>query len=198
MGSHLQHLLTSPASIAAQMQYYGRAQKKHDPTPDQLGAAEAEFVSTRDSFYLSTIAENGWPYIQHRGGPPGFLRVAGADELVFADLSGNRQLLSTGNLAGDDRVALFLMDYPQRSRLKILGHARSTPTADEPALAQELAWPGSGKVERIMRIRVVGFDWNCPKYITPRYTLQDIEPLRTRIAELEAALVAARASAPAS
>jgi predicted pyridoxine 5'-phosphate oxidase superfamily flavin-nucleotide-binding protein len=190
MASSFLHLASTPAVVAAQLRYHGHAAVPGDPPPvDQLGPDEREFIATRDSFYLATVTETGWPYVQHRGGPSGFLRVLGSNLLGFADVRGNRQLLSTGNLAANDRVALFLLDYPQRTRLKILGHARVSAAADDPELARELAVAGGGPVERLVRIEVVGYDWNCPKHITPRYTKADVEevvgPLQRRIAELE-------------
>jgi predicted pyridoxine 5'-phosphate oxidase superfamily flavin-nucleotide-binding protein len=178
----------------AQKQYYGRAGVVTGaPDRDPLGEAEAEFVAARDSFYMGTISESGWPYVQHRGGPSGFLRVVDPSTLAFADYKGNRQLLSTGNLSANDRVALFLMDYPNRTRLKILGHARVEEARAHPDLVSQIADPKmrSG-VERLVFIDVVAFDWNCPKYITPRYSIKEVEelaePLRKRIAELETQL----------
>jgi predicted pyridoxine 5'-phosphate oxidase superfamily flavin-nucleotide-binding protein len=140
---------------------------------------------------MATVSETGWPYIQHRGGKIGFLRVLGPSALSFADYKGNRQLLSTGNLASSDRVALFLMDYPQRTRLKIMGHARVEDAREHPDLVAQLADPDVERnVERLFFIDVVSYDWNCPQHITPRYTLAEIEelvaPLKRRIAELEA------------
>ncbi len=151
------------------------------------------FITMRDSFYLATVNEAGWPYIQHRGGPAGFLHVIDPKTLAFADFHGNRQLLSTGNILAHARVALFLMDYPHRTRLKILGHARVENAHEHPDLAAQLAIPDTRKhVERIFFIDVVAFDWNCPKYIIPRYSAEDIErlvtPLRARITELESQL----------
>ena len=178
----------------AQTQYYGHAGKiAGAPDRDPLGEAETEFISARDSFYLGTISESGWPYVQHRGGPTGFLRVLNPTTLAFADYKGNHQLLSTGNLAVNDRVALFLMDYPNRARLKILGHARVEDVRARPELAKETAHPSMrSSVERVVLIDVVSFDWNCPKYITPRYSIDEVEalagPLKARIAELEAQL----------
>jgi predicted pyridoxine 5'-phosphate oxidase superfamily flavin-nucleotide-binding protein len=142
---------------------------------------------------MTTVSENGWPYIQHRGGRAGFLRVLKPQALAFADYKGNRQLLSTGNLAVNDRVALFLMDYPQRTRLKILGHARIEDARQHPDIVRQLAEPDvHGIVERLFFIEVLSFDWNCPKYITPRHTAEEIQelvgPLKQRIAELEAKL----------
>jgi predicted pyridoxine 5'-phosphate oxidase superfamily flavin-nucleotide-binding protein len=163
------------------------------PGSDALTDDESAFIQARDSFYLATVSENGWPYIQHRGGRPGFLHVLDQRTLAFADYRGNRQLLSTGNLAANDRVALFLMDYPQRTRLKILGHARVEDTRQHPELVQKFAEPGVHRiVERLFFVDVISFDWNCPKYITPRYTVDEIEglvaPLKQRIAELEAGM----------
>lgn len=187
----------SPAVRAAQKQAYGRAWLPGEGSqPDTLGPDETDFIAARDSFYISTINAAGWPYIQHRGGAAGFLRVLSPTSLAFADFRGNRQLLSTGNLAENNRVALFLMDYRQRTRLKILGHARIEDAKDHPQLRDDLAPAATQRlVERIFFIDVVGFDWNCPQHITPRYTIEDVNevvaPLRARIAELEAKLKAA-------
>ena len=177
-----------------QQQYYGHAANIMDaPVRDPLSEAEAEFIAARESFYLGSVSETGWPYVQHRGGPKGFLQILNPTTLVFADYQGNRQLLSTGNLSVDDRVSLFLMDYPNRTRLKILGHARVEEARLHPDLAAQLSNPGmKARVERIVFIDVVSFDWNCPKYITPRYSLEEVEelvsPLKARIAELETQL----------
>lgn len=182
----------------AQQRYYGSSSTitaSHER--DSLGQAEAEFIAARDSFYLGTISENGWPYIQHRGGLSGFLRVIDERTLVFADFKGNRQLISSGNLSANDRVALFLMDYKNRARLKILGHARIEKAQRLPELvAQVPDQKMRSNVERLVVIDIVSFDWNCPKYITPRYSLEEVEalagPLKQRITELEAALRAAQ------
>jgi predicted pyridoxine 5'-phosphate oxidase superfamily flavin-nucleotide-binding protein len=185
----------TPEVLRAQEAYYGRSQKVPPaPGPDEMGAQEEVFIQRRDSFYLASVNADGWPYIQHRGGPRGFLKVLDGHTLGFADLAGNRQLLTTGNVAANDRVALFLMDYARRERLKLIGHAEIIPAAGDPALAAELAPEGVGArlVERMFRIRITGYDWNCPKYITPRFTAEEVEraaaPLRNRIAELEAQL----------
>ena len=163
------------------------------PERDVLTDDEISFIQARDSFYMATVTEKGWPYIQHRGGPTGFLHVLNSTSLAFADYKGNRQLLSTGNLAQSDRVALFLMDYPQRTRLKILGHARVADAREHPDLVAQLAGPDvQSSVERLFFIDVVAFDWNCPQHITPRYTAEEIKalvaPFQKRIAELEAQL----------
>jgi predicted pyridoxine 5'-phosphate oxidase superfamily flavin-nucleotide-binding protein len=193
----LKYLATTftPSVRAAQAHYYGRAPKLPSaPETDTLTAEETDFLTARDSFYMATVTEDGWPYVQHRGGPPGFLKVLGPNQLGFADFGGNRQNLSTGNLAASDRVALFLMDYPRKERLKLLGHARVLDAREHPQLADQLMpAPGlRGHVERLFLIDVIAFDWNCPKYITPRYTEAEVEmavaPLKQRIAELEAQL----------
>jgi uncharacterized protein len=189
----MQNLLT-PSVLAAQEHFYGRhASIGSAPERDPLTEEERTFIEARDSFYMATITESGWPYIQHRGGYRGFLRVVSPTQLAFADYKGNRQMLSTGNLAANDRVALFLMDYPGRERLKILGHARVEDARQHAGLAAKLAEPQvHSLVERLFFIEVISFDWNCPKYITPRYTAAEVEeaaePLRQRIAELEAQL----------
>ena len=187
-------LMFTDAVCRAQTQYYGQAGKiAGAPDRDPLSQAEAEFIATRDSFYLGSISESGWPYVQHRGGPAGFLRLLNETTLVFADYKGNRQLLSTGNLSANDRVALFLMDYKNRERLKILGHARIEDARTHPELTEQVTDRNMrSSVERLVFIDVVSFDWNCPKYITPRYSAEEVEelagPLRRRIAKLEAEL----------
>lgn len=183
--------LFTPQVLAAQERYYGRAQSvPPQPGQDALGPEEIEFIARRDSFYLATISESGWPYIQHRGGEAGFLRVLHPTLLGFADYKGNRQMLSTGNLATNDRVSLFLMDYPQRERLKILGRARVEDVRGQPDLLAKMAEVEMAPaVERVFFVGVISFDWNCPKYITPRFTQAEVEetvaPLKRRIAELE-------------
>jgi uncharacterized protein len=159
--------------------------------PDRLGPREADFIAARDSFYMATVSETGWPYLQHRGGPPGFLRVLDSGTLGFADYRGNRQYVSTGNLSGDDRVALILMDYAGRRRLKLLGRARLVDVSEDAGLVERLHPPGYvARAERAVLIAVEGFDWNCPQHITVRYSEAEMDErttaLRTRIAELEA------------
>ena len=186
--------LVTPAVSEAQAHYYGYAMATGGAvSTDPLGEDERGFIESRDSFYMATVSENGWPYIQHRGGRRGFLKVVSPTSLAFADYKGNRQMLSTGNLAKADRVSLFLMDYPQRARLKILGRARVEDAREHPELVAQFAEPADRRlVERIFLIDVVSFDWNCPKYITPRFTADEVAeavaPLHARIAELEALL----------
>jgi predicted pyridoxine 5'-phosphate oxidase superfamily flavin-nucleotide-binding protein len=194
MAANFLNLAVTESVRKAQEHYFGGSQKfVGAPERDALTEDESNFIRNRDSFYMATISESGWPYIQHRGGRPGFLRVLNPNTLAFADYRGNRQMLSTGNLAANDRVALFLMDYPQRTRLKILGHARVEDARQHPELVEQLAEPEIQRiVERLFFVEIVSFDWNCPKYITPRYSVEEIQelvaPLKERIAELEAKL----------
>jgi predicted pyridoxine 5'-phosphate oxidase superfamily flavin-nucleotide-binding protein len=188
--------MLTPQVLAAQQHYYGRASRiTNAPERDQLTDDEQAFITSRDSFYMATISESGWPYIQHRGGPRGFLKMLDPQTLAFTDYGGNRQMLSTGNLATNDRVTLFLMDYPRRERLKILGHARVLDAHEHAELAQRLQTSDANQAtpERIFVVDVLSYDWNCPKFITPRYTSEEVEtaikPLRQRIAELERQLV---------
>lgn len=144
------------------------------PAPDGFSEREAAFISMRDSFYMATVSEDGWPYIQHRGGPRGFLKVLSPTRLGFADYRGNRQYVSVGNLQNETRVSLFLMDYPNRARLKLLGRASVQEAADNPDLARNLDIEGQGKVERLFTIDIEAFDWNCPQFITPRFTEEEL------------------------
>ena len=162
------------------------------PIRHRLSDREAQFIAARDSFYMATVSETGWPYIQHRGGPAGFLRVLDEKTIGFADFSGNRQYISVGNLAGNDRVSLFLMDYANRTRLKILGRARVVASDAAEAIEKLVVDAPEARIERGILIDVEAFDWNCPQHITERYSLSEIEQataaLRNRIAELEGKL----------
>lgn len=153
------------------------------PAPDAFGEREAGFIAMRDSFYMATVSETGWPYIQHRGGPRGFLKLLSPTQLGFADYRGNRQYVSVGNLQTDQRVSLFLMDYPNRARLKLLGHARVQEAASDPELAERLAMPGQGNVERLFTLDIEAFDWNCPQFITPRFTEAELSASLSPIVE---------------
>ena len=143
-----------------------------DERAAEIGPAEAEFISARDSFYMASVGETSWPYIQHRGGPIGFLRILSNKEIGFADFAGNRQFITLGNLKGDGRVSLFLMDYPNRARLKLLGHAR---VSHDPEILAKLTMPDYGaKVERGLIIMVAALDWNCSQHITPRFSATEL------------------------
>ncbi|WP_156689956.1 pyridoxamine 5'-phosphate oxidase family protein [Mycobacterium sp. Marseille-P9652] len=164
---------------------------KASPGPDPLTTTERDYLAERDHFYLATVGETGWPYVQFRGGPPGFLKVLDDHTIGWADFRGNLQYISTGNLAGQDRVAIIAVDYAGRRRLKIFGHARVVTAEEDPRLASSLADPAyDATVERAVVVDVEAFDWNCPQHITPRYTAAELEsavaPLRDRLAALEA------------
>ena len=152
---------------------------EHARANSSLGAVEAEFIAARDSFYMATVNQDGWPYVQHRGGPAGFLRVLGANRLAYADFRGNTQLVSMGNSRGNDRVSVILMDYPNRRRLKLLGHFRfENAQAASAKVLQQVALPDyRGRVERVVHIDVVAFDWNCPQHITRRYSESEFAAL---------------------
>jgi uncharacterized protein len=173
-----------------------------DRTMDRFTESEKAFIAERDSFYMATVSEIGWPYVQHRGGPAGFLKVVDDRTLAFADFAGNRQYISTGNLAANDKACLFLMDYPRRARLKIYAHVEKVALADDPDLAAIVRDPGyRGRAERVFRLRLEAFDWNCPQHITPRFTEKEVSaavrPLQERLAALEAENAALRAKVEA-
>jgi len=177
-------LMFTPTVRAAQeragsRQSYARMERPEAPARDRFGPAEAAFIAARDSFYMASVGETGWPYVQHRGGPAGFLKLLDDQRLGFADLSGNKQYVSVGNLESDDRVSLFLMDYPNRRRLKILGHAQTVQLEDAP-------WAADQSAERAIIITLEGFDWNCPQHITQRFTAEQIQPLIDQLHAVEA------------
>lgn len=207
MAHRFSELMFTPAVKALQERFgsrdtYRRFEEPDAPRRDRLTAQETAFVTARDSFYLASVSENGWPYVQHRGGPPGFLRILDERTLGFADFRGNRQYLSAGNLSRDDRVALFLMDYPNRRRLKLLGRVRIVEPDDDAELVNRLRIEGyPARVERALLIRVEAFDWNCSQHITPRYSEAELRPaiahLQQRIAQLERENARLRGNTPA-
>ncbi|WGF90581.1 pyridoxamine 5'-phosphate oxidase family protein [Marinivivus vitaminiproducens] len=201
MSSRFHDLTFTPTVRALQTRDGSRAgyeRASEGPVRDAvLTPREADFLAARDSFYLASSSETGWPYIQHRGGPPGFVHALDDTSLGFADFAGNRQFITAGNVEADDRVALIFVDYAARRRLKLLGHLEMLDPDAHPDLAERLAVPGErARVERLARVRIVAFDWNCPQHITPRYTrdevLAAVAPFQARIAELEEALATAR------
>ncbi|MGO9339273.1 MAG: pyridoxamine 5'-phosphate oxidase family protein [Terracidiphilus sp.] len=179
---------------------YGRVERSGD-AGDHLSPDEQAFIRERDGFYMASVSETGWPYIQFRGGSKGFLRVLDSQTIAFADLRGNKQYISRGNLEHDSRVALFLMDYPTQSRLKILGRARILEGDAEAASAIETLRVPEEKTpaERAILIRVEAFDWNCQQHITPRYSEEELTrilaPMRNRLEFLEAENKRLRAAA---
>jgi uncharacterized protein len=162
---------------------------------DHLSEYEIEFLAGRDSFYMASVGENGWPYVQHRGGPEGFLKVLDDKTLGFADFRGNKQYISVGNLNADDRVSLFIMDYPNRQRLKLWARARIVHAEEDAELVEKLELPGyEARVERGIILTVEAVDWNCPQHITPRYSKAEVDgliaPLIDEIQALKAQIAA--------
>ena len=192
--------------VAAEQEAVGTralyAEKYPERTKPALGPDERSFLESRNSIYMASLSETGWPYVQHRGGPVGFLKVLDGATIGFADYRGNRQFISKGNLQGCDRVSILAMDYARQARLKLQGHATMAEAADDPVLAERLATENAGRVERLMTIRIVAFDWNCPQFITPRYTQDEVTALVAphlkerddKIAELSRKLAACEAS----
>jgi uncharacterized protein len=187
-------LVFTSAVKALQERYGSRRQYQRLETfgepQDRLTAQETEFIAGRDSFYSATIGSTGWPYIQHRGGPKGFLKVIDDQTLAFADFRGNKQYISAGNLVTDSHIALIMVDYPNQARLKILGHAKIFEGKDAEEWILRVRVPDyKAVVERVFVIHVDAFDWNCPQHITPRYTVEEIQealaPTEARIQELE-------------
>ena len=159
-------------------------------TPVRLGPDEVEFIGDRDTFYMATVGATGWPYVQHRGGPKGFLKVLDEHTIAFADFGGNKQYVSTGNLMTDDRVALILVDYPRQLRLKVLGHAQIFEGEQAKEWIEKVRDVGyKATIERVYVIRVEAFDWNCQQHIIPRFTEEEIgealAPLEKRMQGLE-------------
>jgi len=196
-------LVSTPSVRAAQAANGSREmweKFKGHRTFDRFTEDELVFIAARDSFYMATVSETGWPYVQHRGGPPGFLKVLDDKTLGFADFRGNLQYISVGNVAANDRAALILVDYPNRARLKILAHVEMRSIDADSELAARLSLPSyKAKRERACLLHLETFDWNCPQHITPRFTIDEIQaamaPLQARIAQLEAENQALRAQA---
>jgi uncharacterized protein len=187
-------LVFTPVIKALQERYGSRRQyAKREASSvgaDGLGASEIEFLAECDSFYIASIGETGWPYVQHRGGPKGFLKVIDEHTVAFADFRGNKQYVSTGNLTVDDRVAIIMVDYPRKARFKILGHVKISEGPEAKEWMVKLREPDySAVVERVFVIHVDAFDWNCPQHITPRFTEEQIrgalQPLEERMQALE-------------
>lgn len=152
------------------------ARMERDIYVDGLTENEIDFISQRDSFYMATIGDNGFPYIQHRGGPKGFLKVLDSKRVGFIDFKGNMQYVSVGNIASHNNVALIIVDYPSRTRLKILATAEIVELKDNQALYNTLDLQEyKFKPERMMVFNIEAYDWNCPQHITPRYTIEEIE-----------------------
>lgn len=179
MGRKFTELTFTPNVKAVQEQHHTRASNQaleaSASRQDDLTAREIAFIQARDSFYQATVGENGWPYVQFRGGPAGFLRVLDSKTLGYADFRGNVQYISLGNLTGDDRVSLILMDYPNRRRLKIWARAKIVLPQEQPQLIAQLEVVDyRAVVQRGIVLTIEAFDWNCPQHITPRYSEQEL------------------------
>ena len=167
-------------SVRTAQEHYGSrnnyAGSEDDPDRFNLTQQEVPFIESRDSFYMSTVGENGWPYMQFRGGPPGFLKVIDERTVGFADFRGNKQYISTGNLNASGKAMLFLIDYPTRQRLKIWATGEVRDADTDPQLAEQLVMPDyRAKAERLILYTVQAIDWNCTQHITRRYSLTEIE-----------------------
>jgi predicted pyridoxine 5'-phosphate oxidase superfamily flavin-nucleotide-binding protein len=165
--------------------HYARMQAAGVARGSDFGSRETEYLQAADHFFLASVSENGRPYVQHRGGPRGFIRVLGPRELAFADFRGNRQHVTEGNVAGDDRVAMIVMDYARQMRLKLAGRVRFLDAATAPPpLLETVSLPGyAARIERIAVLALEAFDWNCPQHLTPRYTIEEIEAARRAVLE---------------
>jgi predicted pyridoxine 5'-phosphate oxidase superfamily flavin-nucleotide-binding protein len=196
-------LVKKQQEVHGSRRQYERVERADEPG-DRLGPYERALIQGRDGFYMASVSETGWPYIQFRGGPKGFLRVIDDQTLGFVDLRGNKQYVSVGNLQHDNRVALFLMDYPGQRRLKILGRSKvyEGDAAAQKLIEQLRAPEEKTPAERALLITIQAFDWNCPQHITPRYTEEELatvlEPLRLRLEALEAENAKLRKAAPSS
>ena len=173
--------------------FYGRKVAAGDASagPDPLTEDEKDYLREVDGFFLASIGETGWPYVQFRGGPPGFVRILDDHTIGWADFRGNLQYISTGNVSGDDRVAIIALDYAHRRRLKIFGHARIVTAEEDLELLQSLSDDSyDAVVERAVLVSVEAYDWNCPQHITPRLTAAELEsalaPIRDELATLRA------------
>jgi len=194
MGRKFADITFTPSVVAAQERYgsrsYNQPFEDMEEPGDVLGEPETTFIQARDGFYQATVNEDGWPYVQFRGGPPGFLQVLDEKTIAYPDFRGNIQYISVGNLNTDGRVSLILMDYPNRRRLKIWATARIVHGDEDPALLKRLELPSyRARIERAVVMTIEAVDWNCPMHIKPRFTEQEIAamnaPLNERIVDLE-------------
>ncbi|MEI6706554.1 MAG: pyridoxamine 5'-phosphate oxidase family protein [Methylococcales bacterium] len=188
MASAFADITFTPSVKTAQSLYGSRESNRRfelsENAGNELGEREAEFIAERDSFYQATVSESGWPYVQHRGGSMGFLKVLNERTIGFADFRGNRQYLSVGNINADERISLIFMDYPNRRRLKLWGRARIIHERDHPELIAQLEVPTyRAHIERGIIIHIEAIEWNCPQHITPRYSKAEVEQLLASLVE---------------
>ena len=194
MAHNFGSLVFTPTIKALQEKYGSRRQyarmEESGPERARLGRTEKEFLAERESFYIASVGSGGWPYIQHRGGPVGFVNVIDDNTLAFANFTGNKQYISSGNLTTDSRVALIFVDYPRQARLKILGRAEILEGEAANKRIEQVRDPEyKAAVESVYVIEVEAFDWNCQQHIVPRFTAEQIEqalvPVEERLRELE-------------
>lgn len=207
MNNHYHHLAFGPRTVARQQDRgsypaYGAQTERPDDGPMTLDVREKALIRSRDAFYVSTVTETGWPYIQYRSGPPGFLHVLSDSRLGFADFHGNNQFVTTSNVDSDGRMALFLVDYPTKQRLKMFGRAQVIERDDDPDLLERLQRIGDQQIaarcERSIVIEVEAFDWNCSRSILPRYDadyIRDLSAVYRRKAEGREAVLQKRIAA---
>lgn len=182
MDKHFAAIAFSP-EVKALQDYYGSRETyermEKNRILDGLTANEIKFIGHSDSFFMATNSESGFPYIQHRGGPKGFVKVLDSKRIGFIDFTGNMQYISTGNLATNNKVSLIMVDYPSQSRLKIYATAEVLDLESNRDLYEQLDLPGyKFKAERLIVLQIEAYDWNCPQHITPRYTADEIEAVR--------------------
>ncbi len=194
MSHNFGSLVFTPVIKTLQEKYGSRRQyarmEAGPPSKDRLGADESTFIAEQDTFYIATVGSTGWPYVQHRGGPAGFLKVIDSSTVAFADFRGNKQFISTGNLMTDNRAALIMVDSPRQARLKLLGRVEVLEGEAASAWIERLRQPGyQAVIERVYVIKLEAFDWNCQQHITPRFTAEQIQealaPFEQRLHELE-------------
>jgi predicted pyridoxine 5'-phosphate oxidase superfamily flavin-nucleotide-binding protein len=194
MSRNFGSLVFTPVIKVLQERYGSRRQyarmERGPASKDRLGPDESTFIAERDSFYIATLGATGWPYVQHRGGPVGFLKVTDGGTVAFADFRGNKQYISTGNLMTDNRAALIMVDYPRQARLKLLGRVEVIESEAAVDWINRLREPGyQAVIERVYVIKIEAFDWNCQQHITPRFTAEQIQealaPFEQRLEQLE-------------
>ncbi|ALG85328.1 pyridoxamine 5'-phosphate oxidase family protein [Gordonia phthalatica] len=183
MGTRYQHIVYGDASLLREYDSggprgYGAGIDSPDEGPQEVTEREIRMLTTAFAFHMSTVTPSGWPYVQYRSGPRGFVHHLGGNRFGFADFRGNQQFVSVGNMNHDDRVALFVADYPLRRRMKAFGRATTVEAADDPDLLDHLRQVDGGQIaaqcERSVVIEIEAFDWNCGRSIVPQYTKEEV------------------------
>lgn len=211
MGQRYQDIAFGPRSRERQCRVgsdvaYGEGNAAAESTPQDLSGREIAMLTGVFQFHLATVTPSGWPYVQYRSGPRGFLHHLGGNHIGFADFHGNQQFVSVGNLESDGRVALFLADFPRKRRLKLFGRAQVVEARDDPHLLDVLQQLDDGRIaarcERSIVIDIEAFDWNCSRSLVPQYTADEVrertEPYIAQIKSLQDEVTALRARLDAS